>query len=91
MPKIAKGTGVDPLHQLAASVQAGETTEFPWALLRCIYFNVLSEPAAARRLARWASEYGIEVRTEQRNAGAHDFDIEWVRFNYVPRPWMPCC
>lgn len=73
--------GFNPLHQLAASVLAGETTEFPWTILRSTYFKARWERAASRDLARWAEAYGIEVTTEQRSAGRHASGVEWVRFS----------
>jgi hypothetical protein len=50
----------------------------PWPFLRSTYFT--SEWAAARHLAQWAAEYGIDVSTEQRSAGPHTSEVEWVRF-----------
>ena len=55
---------VDPLTQLAASVRARETTEIPWALLRHTYLVMKWNPAALRRLNRWAEKNRIVVTIE---------------------------
>ena len=55
---------LDPLVQLAASVRARETTEIPWALLRNTYLVMKWDPAAVRRLKRWAETNRIAVTIE---------------------------
>lgn len=77
---MARRKRIDARHQLAASVLAGETTEVPWSILRSTYFTAKWDRTAARHLTQWADKYGIEVRTEQRNAGPHSSDAEWLRF-----------
>lgn len=52
----------------------------PWPFLRSTYFTSEWDLAAARHLAQWAAEYGIDVSTEQRSAGPHTSEVEWVRF-----------
>jgi hypothetical protein len=86
---MRKKKGSIRLHQLAMAVLAGETTSFPWMLLRSAYFTEPSDADAARRLAQWAKKYGIEVSPERPNSGPHNSD-KWLRFS-VPRLWMPCC
>lgn len=77
---MAKRRRIDPLAQLAASVLAGETTEFPWGTLRSIYFPATWDRVAARQLSQWADKYGIEVRSERRNADPRTSEMEWIRF-----------
>ncbi len=67
---------LDPLAQLAASVLARETTEFPWGLLRSMYFTAKWERAAMRDLALWADRHGIGVSVDQGDARSDT----WVRF-----------
>jgi hypothetical protein len=80
---MAKRRPVDPLQQLAASVLARETTEFPWTILRGAYFTAKWDRAAARHLAQWADKYRIRVRAERRVAGSN---TSVGRFTLVPAP-----
>lgn len=68
---------LDPRVQLAASVLVGETTEFPWAVLRSTYFTAKSDSAAARDLVLWGDEYGIGVMLEHREP-PHE---RWILFS----------
>ncbi len=80
MSRTSRKGRVDPLAQLAASVLARETTEFPWRLLRSMYFTTKWDRAAVRHLTQWADRHGIGVTIEPGQA-ARD---TWIRFS-VPR------
>jgi hypothetical protein len=81
---MAKRGRINALDQLAASVLAGETTEFPWEILRSTYFTAKWDRAAARHLAQWAEKHGIGVAIEGHNAGSDT----WIRFS-VPDQRSP--
>lgn len=83
---MAKKRRIDPLEQLATSVLAGETTEFPWAILRSTYFTAKWDRAAARDIAQWADRYRIRVSKEQHSAGPNTSGAEWIRFSLIALP-----
>jgi hypothetical protein len=81
---MAKRGRINALDQLAASVLAGETAEFPGDILRSTYFTAKWDRAAARHLAQWAEKHGIGVAIEGHNAGSDT----WIRFS-VPDQRSP--
>lgn len=77
---MARRKRIDARHQLAASVLAGETTEVPWSILRSTYFTAKWDRTAARTSHTVGRQVRNRRRTEQRNAGPHSSDAEWLRF-----------
>lgn len=82
--RLKLGKSTRALELLATSVIRGETTEFPWTVLRQTYFAARSNRGASRQLAQWAAAHGIGVIIEHRPAIQHDSETEWIRFTRGP-------